>query len=221
MPIIGPFRALKPPMRAEPRWTSTNESGEHCLVVHLAVDIYSEEDRPGDENMNLALSDLTAPGSLRPHHGLRHGVPVQLGDLHLHTHIFRHLEVDVGVAPVSEVSEGPGGVAELVRGALRDDCEGVQPGVGALLPHLQTVVGRGGQPGHWAVNTQSTIISSQTLNKCQIFFLILLKILLFFTSAVSSNKNTRRLLMSQQASSYNYLTFSDSKLCPYRLFLIL
>ena len=114
------------------------------LVVHLTVDIHSEESRLADDHNDLSIYNLTAVACcLRPHHGLGHGVPVQLGYLHLHTELLLHLEVDVRVGPTSQVFVVARGVAELLRGALSEEKEGVQPGVISLLSHLDTVVGRG------------------------------------------------------------------------------
>ena len=36
-------------MRAEPRWTSTNESGEHCLELLPAVVLHAEDEDGGGE----------------------------------------------------------------------------------------------------------------------------------------------------------------------------
>ena len=111
------------------------------LLVHLPVDVHSEESRPVQTEVDLPLPHLTAGSGLRPHLGLRYGVPVEFGDLHLNSDIFRHLEVEVGVAPALQVIEHPRGVAELLPGALSEESEGVPPGLLPLLPHLEPVVG--------------------------------------------------------------------------------
>ena len=67
-------------------------------------------------------------------------------NLHLRPRL--HHEVDVWVAPVAEVVIHAGGVAEVVRRALGDQGEGLQPGVRAGFPHLEAVEGGGLQGGH-------------------------------------------------------------------------
>ena len=162
------------------------------LVLHLTVDVHSEESRLANDHNDLSIYNLTAVAcGLRSHNGLGHRVPVQLGYLHLHTELLLHLEVDVRVGPTSQVFVVARGVAELLRGALSEEKEGVQPGVICLLPHLDTVVGRGGQARDRVVHTQGIVCSHIALTRFR-------KneergeAKTTITSAVSSKKNTGR-----------------------------
>ena len=136
------------------------------LVVYLTVDVHSEESRLANDHNDLSIYNLTAVACrLRSHHGLGHRVPVQLGYLHLHTELLLHLEVDVRVGPTSQVFVVARGVAELLRGALSEEKEGVQPGMISLLSHLDTVVGRGSQARDRAVHTQGIVCSHLALTR--------------------------------------------------------